>query len=68
MEALISNHQLDNIAPPYYAVIFISEKKNDIYDYAAMADKMEQLAKNQPGYLGIKSAPGIKITRRDRHR
>jgi heme-degrading monooxygenase HmoA len=43
--------------PPYYAVIFTSirtEKDDD--GYAAMAARMDELAKLQPGYLGIESA------------
>lgn len=40
---------------PYYAVIFTSKKKDDT-GYAEMAEKMEILARNQPGFLGIESA------------
>ncbi|AVR45005.1 antibiotic biosynthesis monooxygenase [Christiangramia fulva] len=42
--------------PPYYAVIFTSLKKDDSKAYAEMAEKMEKLAKEQPGYLGFESA------------
>lgn len=42
--------------PPYYAVIFISEMRNDHEGYSEMAEKMEALAKLQPGYLGFESA------------
>jgi len=42
--------------PPYYAVIFTSLLHNDQERYAEMAEKMEQLAKEQPGYLGFESA------------
>jgi heme-degrading monooxygenase HmoA len=41
--------------PPYYAVIFTSLRKNN-EGYAAMAKTMEELAKQQEGYLGIESA------------
>jgi heme-degrading monooxygenase HmoA len=41
---------------PYYAVIFTSLKKEDDTGYAQMALKMEQLAKEQPGFMGIESA------------
>jgi len=40
----------------YFAVIFSSTMKSDITGYAEMAEKMEQLAKFQSGYLGIEAA------------
>ena len=44
-------------APPYVAVIFTSLRSDeDPEGYAAMADDMERLAAEQPGYLGIESA------------
>ncbi len=42
--------------PPYYAVIFTSTQTEDIEDYFEMAQKMEDLAKAQKGFLGIESA------------
>jgi heme-degrading monooxygenase HmoA len=43
--------------PPYYAVIFTSIRtEKDDEGYAAMAARMDELAKLQPGYLGIESA------------
>ncbi|WP_347709001.1 antibiotic biosynthesis monooxygenase [Gramella sp. MT6] len=42
--------------PPYYAVIFTSILNNPHDGYSEMADKMEELAKLQPGYLGFESA------------
>lgn len=49
--------------PPYYAVIFTSLRTDDDAGYADMAQKMEQLAATQPGYLGIESArEGLGIT------
>jgi heme-degrading monooxygenase HmoA len=42
--------------PPYYAVIFTSVKSNFDEGYAEMAKKMEDLAKQQPGFLGVESA------------
>jgi heme-degrading monooxygenase HmoA len=42
--------------PPYYAVIFSSIKKNNDKTYNEMAQKMEKLAKQQQGFLGIESA------------
>ncbi len=42
--------------PPYYAVIFTSLKTQSDTGYAEMAQKMEELARKQPGYLGFESA------------
>lgn len=42
--------------PPYYAVIFSSRRKEGDYGYAAMADRMFELASAQPGFLGFESA------------
>jgi len=42
--------------PPYNAVIFTSIKKEDAEGYASMAERMEELAQQQPGFLGIESA------------
>lgn len=41
---------------PYYAVIFTSTRTKGDNGYTEMASKMEELAKQQPGYLGIESA------------
>ncbi|WP_178987001.1 antibiotic biosynthesis monooxygenase family protein [Winogradskyella schleiferi] len=41
---------------PYYAVIFTSTQATDIKGYSEMAEKMENLAQQQKGYLGIDSA------------
>jgi heme-degrading monooxygenase HmoA len=49
--------------PPYYAVIFSSLRTEGDNGYGAMADRMEELVKSQPGYLGIESArSGLGIT------
>lgn len=49
-------------APPYYAVIFTSLLKSDD-GYNEMAEKMEQLANQQEGYLGVESVRnGLGIT------
>lgn len=46
-------------APPYYAVIFSSERTPaDPDGYAATAARMEELAALQPGFLGIESVRG----------
>ena len=49
--------------PPYYAVIFTSFRKDSDNGYAAMSEKMIELAKQQPGFLGMESArDGLGIT------
>ncbi len=45
-----------HLETPYYAVIFTSTRTNGDNGYTAMADEMEDLAKRQPGFLGIESA------------
>jgi heme-degrading monooxygenase HmoA len=51
---------LNNLArlpdPPYFAVIFSTRRTNGDNGYLEMADIMEKLAAEQPGYLGIESA------------
>lgn len=52
-------------APPYYAVIFSSQRSEGEGGYGAMAERMVHLAASQPGYLGIESsrdADGFGIT------
>ncbi len=46
----------DTPKPPYYAVIFTSLRKAEDDGYSEMAAKMEALAMQQRGYLGIESA------------
>lgn len=49
--------------PPYYAVIFTSERTDVDEGYAAMAERMLALARTQPGFLGVESArDGVGIT------
>lgn len=43
-------------SPPYYAVIFTTLRTEGDNGYAEMANKMEELAKQQLGYLGIESS------------
>ena len=43
---------------PYYAVIFTSTLKEESAAYQEMAERMETLAKKQPGYIGFESARG----------
>ena len=52
-------------APPYYAVIFASRRREGDAGYGATADRMVELAATQPGYLGIETcrdAEGFGIT------
>lgn len=44
--------------PPYTAVIFTAQRTDGDQGYAAMAARMEELAADQPGYLGFESARG----------
>ncbi len=46
----------DTLKPPYYAVIFTTQLSENIEGYYEMAEKMDELAKKQDGYLGIESA------------
>jgi heme-degrading monooxygenase HmoA len=51
--------------PPYYAVIFTSQRTAVDDGYDAMGDRMVQLASQQPGFLGVESvrdSNGIGIT------
>lgn len=49
-------------APPYYAVIFTSQRATgdaaDDAGYGLMAQRMVDLAAQQPGYLGVETARG----------
>ena len=50
-------------APPYFAVLFTSERTEGDTGYADTAVRMLELAAQQPGYLGIESArEGVGIT------
>lgn len=42
--------------PPYYAVIFTSIRTEVDKGYGKIADRMVELAKKQPGFLGVESA------------
>lgn len=41
---------------PYYAVIFTSKHSENTQEYSEMATKMEELAKQQDGFIGMESA------------
>ncbi|MEI5675644.1 MULTISPECIES: antibiotic biosynthesis monooxygenase family protein [unclassified Nocardioides] len=42
--------------PPYTAVVFTSLRTEGDQGYARMAERMDLLAQEQPGYLGIEAA------------
>lgn len=44
--------------PPYYSVIFSSQRTPDDQGYAKTADRMLELAAQQPGFLGVESVRG----------
>lgn len=63
----MSQHMPPGIAstpePPYYAVIFTSERTDGDNGYGEMATKMVELASKQDGFLGVESArDGLGIT------
>ncbi|HEY5790532.1 MAG TPA: antibiotic biosynthesis monooxygenase [Gammaproteobacteria bacterium] len=41
--------------PPYWAVIFTSAQADDLDGYSATAARMLELARRQPGFLGVES-------------
>ena len=51
-------------APPYYAVIFSSLRSEGDQGYGQAALRMLELAREQPGFLGVESAreDGLGIT------
>ena len=54
---------VSHLKPPYYAVIFTTYVTDDLTDYEATAERIEELAKQQEGYLGIEFArDGLGIT------
>lgn len=50
------NRATMNQSTPYYAVVFTNTRTGDDQGYSDMAEKMEELARRQPGYLGFESA------------
>ena len=42
--------------PPYLAVIFSNQRTEGDQGYALMAERMVELARTQPGFLGVESA------------
>jgi heme-degrading monooxygenase HmoA len=45
--------------PPYYAVIFTSQRTEGDRGYGHMAERMVELAAKQPGFLGVESVRGL---------
>ena len=56
--AMSANHIARTPAPPYYAAIFTSERTAVDHGYAQMAERMLELAAQQPGFLGVESVRG----------
>jgi heme-degrading monooxygenase HmoA len=51
------SHLAQTPTPPYYAVVFTSLRtEGDQEGYGEMARRMEELASQQPGFLGVESA------------
>ena len=51
--------------PPYYVVVFTSQRTTGENGYGVVADRMVELASDQPGFLGVESvrdADGFGIT------
>ena len=44
--------------PPYFAVIFTSQRSDGERGYGTVAERMLELAAQQPGFLGVESARG----------
>lgn len=44
--------------PPYYAVIFSSRRADGDNGYGKMAERMVELAAQQPGFIGVESVRG----------
>lgn len=47
---------VSNLKPPYFAVIFSTITTKNLDGYEETSKKMENLAKQQKGYLGIETA------------
>lgn len=64
----MSDHSIAPVAayePPYYAAVFTSVRIDDDGAYAETAERMEELVKDIPGYLGMdyaRSPGGLAIT------
>jgi heme-degrading monooxygenase HmoA len=61
----VSNGFATTPEPPYYAVIFTSTRTAVDEGYGSVAERMVELAAQQPGFLGVEStrgADGLGIT------
>ncbi|WP_455353072.1 antibiotic biosynthesis monooxygenase family protein [Streptomyces sp. SYSU K217416] len=61
----MSQRPVPPFEPPYYSVVFTSLRKEEDNGYAETAQRMAELVKQQPGYLGFESARtpgGLSIT------
>ncbi len=45
--------------PPYYAVIFTSQRTEGERGYGHIAERMVELAAEQPGFLGVETVRGV---------
>lgn len=45
--------------PPYYCVVFSSQRTEGDRGYGATSERMVELASLQPGFLGMESARGV---------
>ncbi len=53
-DPVLKNRLAQTPKPPNYAVVFTSQRTGDDADgYGKMADRMWELAAQQPGYLGV---------------
>jgi heme-degrading monooxygenase HmoA len=52
----LTKNNFSKMNKPYYAVIFTSVQTSNTSGYSEMATAMENLAKLQPGFLGVESA------------
>ncbi len=51
----MTEHIAKTPAPPYYAVIFTSQRSEGDRGYDRMAERMNHLAAAQPGFLGVET-------------
>ncbi|GGT21937.1 antibiotic biosynthesis monooxygenase family protein [Streptomyces purpureus] len=52
----MSDDLVRGLEPPYYTVVFTSHLEGDAPGYAETADRMDELVKEVPGFLGQESA------------
>lgn len=55
---MIPSQFAQTLEVPYYAVIFSAQRTDGDHRYSKMAEHIESLARQQPGFLGIESAEG----------